>query len=240
MSLKPRYIELDLLRSVAVIGMIVYHAAYDLQIFYNWPLDVDIGLWKIFERVIAITFLLLVGISFAISSDRTDPSQRISKFWKRGLFVIGCGLLVSIATYIADPETYVRFGVLQLIGVSILLLPLFVRLQLGNLVIAGAILIAHYWTSSIHPEANLFLPLGIISPTFQTVDYFPLIPWFAVVLIGLVIGQTFYVNHLTWRSHLPALKAKSYSLKALTFPGRYALIIYLLHQPILLLLLRLL
>lgn len=233
MSSKTRYIELDLLRSLAVIGMILYHAAYDLQIFYRWPLDVSIGPWKIFEQIVAITFLLLMGISFAISYDRTESSKRYRKFLKRGFIIIGCGCLVSIATYIVDPETYVRFGILQLIGVSILLLPLFVRFRSWNLLVACFILMIHQWATHILATNNLLLPFGIISPRFQTVDYFPLIPWFAVILSGLVIGQTFYIRFLSWRSYLPKIFLTLSSTSAFTFPGRYALIIYLLHQPIL-------
>lgn len=243
---KKRYIELDLLRSAAVIGMIVYHAAYDLQMFRGWPIDVERGYWIVFERIVALTFLLLVGMSFAISWDRTDPKKRWRKFLTRGLIVIGCGCLVSIATYIVDPLTFVRFGVLQLIGTAILLLPLFARFKVWNLLIAAVIIGIHHWIARIHPSNDLLLPFGLISPTFQSVDYFPLIPWFGAILMGLVIGQTLYVDHLQWRfrlfsvHHLPTLTLPSILISILTFPSRYALIIYLLHQPILMLLIRLL
>lgn len=229
-----RYTELDIIRSLAVIGMVVYHGAYDLQIFQGLDIDVTTGLWKVFERVVAITFLLLVGISFAISWNRTPAEKRRFKFIKRGLIVIGCGMLVSIGTYVIDPATYVRFGVLHLIGVSILLLPLFARLKEKTLMIALPLIVAHAWVPLLRVPSEWFLPLGLMPANFKTVDYFPLIPWFGVVLIGFVLGQFFYVDHLHWRSKLPHLKTESKTLESsLTFPGRYALIIYLLHQPIL-------
>ena len=127
-----RYPELDLLRTGAILGMIIYHAAYDLTAFYGWNIDITHGEWKVFERVIAITFLLLVGISFAISYSRTKPEQVWTKFLKRGLIVFGCGLLVSLVTYFLDPPTYVRFGILHLIGLSLILLPFFVLPLLGG------------------------------------------------------------------------------------------------------------
>src|SRR3989338_7934985 len=105
-----RFIELDLLRSAAILGMVIYHAAYDLSAFYGWNIDVSSGGWFVFQRLIASTFLLLVGMSFAISYSRTHHSLIWPKFLRRGLIVIACGVLISIVTYVVDAETYVRFG----------------------------------------------------------------------------------------------------------------------------------
>ncbi len=233
-----RYIELDLLRSAAVLGMLIYHTAFDLQIVFHMDIDVLHGLWKFFQQAIATTFLLLVGISFAISHDRTPPAKRRLKFLKRGLIVLGCAMSVTAATYYSDPSTYVRFGVLHLIGVSILLLPLFAKRKIDAIATAMALLVAHQWTAHLRVPTSLLLPLGLMPYDFRTLDYFPLIPWFGVVLIGLVTGQFFYVRHLEWRTHLPSiLKAESRKLKAMTVPGRYALSIYMVHQPVILLVL---
>ena len=229
-TLNTRYIELDLLRTVAVLGMILYHAAYDLASFYGYPFDMMHGGWLILERTVAITFLALVGISFSISYNRTQKEKVWRKFIKRGLIVLACGYLVSIATYIVDPATYVRFGVLHLIGTSILLLPLFVRLKHWNLLIAVAIIAAGEWSSMTILDTSWLLPLGFMPHFFETVDYFPLLPWFAGILIGLVIGQTFYVKHLSWRVRLPLIALRSSPI--ITLPSRFALPTYLLHQPI--------
>ena len=228
-----RFPELDLLRTVAVVGMILYHAAYDLASFYGYPFDMMHGGWLILERTVAVTFLALVGISFAISYNRTSKEKVWHKFIKRGLIVLACGYLVSIATYIVDPATYVRFGVLHLIGVSIFLLPFFIRFKRWNLLIAVAIIAAEQWSSMTILDTPWLLPLGFMPHFFETVDYFPLLPWFSVILIGVLIGQTFYVQHLSWRTRLPQRKARSQKLEAaLVLPSRFALPIYLLHQPI--------
>ena len=217
-----RYIELDLLRTLAVILMIIYHLVYDLESFYGWNLGIFENPGWIGLRVsIAALFLLLVGISFSISWSRT-PSYW--KYIKRGLGVFACGMLVSIVTYLYEPEMYVRFGILHMIGVSILLLPFFARLGVWNGIIGlGFGLGIGLGTVS----TSLLLPLGWMPTNFMSIDYFPLIPWFGIVLIGYAIGLQVYIKNTP-----PLLLTTSYSL--LTWPGRHALIIYLLHQPILL------
>ena len=229
-----RFPELDVLRTLAILGMIIYHGAYDLVTFYDYDFQMMQGGWLILQRTVAITFLLLVGISFAISCNRTSAEKIWIKFLKRGLTVIACGYLVSIVTYIIDPVTYVRFGILHLIGVSIILLPFFMRFKRWNLLIATVIFLSGSWIRPIILPANVLLPLGFMPPFFKTVDYFPLLPWFSTVLIGLVIGQTFYVRNLAWRTHLPSSLLTPYALRLITIPGRHALLIYLIHQPILL------
>jgi uncharacterized membrane protein len=76
--------------------------------------------------------------------------------------------------------------------------------------------------------------IGLKTPSFYTLDYFPLLPWFGVVLIGLFLGQKIY----------PALQAKYLKkqqnpllLNPIVFIGKHSLIIYIVHQPILFILL---
>lgn len=214
---KNRYIELDLLRTLAILLMIIYHIAYDLQMMYGWGLGLfESWGWTSLRQGTASLFLLLVGASFAISWNRTPHYK---KYLKRGLGVIACGMLVSAATYWWEPETYVRFGILHMIGVSILLLPLFTRMKEGSAIVGLIIML-----------------LGMIMPPpdFASVDYFPMIPWFGIVLLGFAIGHFCYV-----RAKLPSFFIFNYSVFIpLSFPGKHALVIYLLHQPILLLILK--
>ena len=231
-----RYAELDLLRTLAIILMIVYHLCYDLETFYGWELGMfEYPSWMIFQKSIAALFLLLVGISFAISWDRHQrkydgwPFRFLwIKYWLRGLGLIICGLLVSVVTYLWDPASYVRFGILHLIGMSILALPFFARLREWNAAI-GIAIIALGMNMPPAYETELLLPLGMMPPNFFSVDYFPLIPWFGVVLIGIAIGHIVYVQHrrpTAW-DDLPAPQW-------MVWPGRHALPVYLVHQPILL------
>ncbi len=222
-----RHPELDVLRSVAIVLMVIYHLCFDLVTYYHWNLPIFEGWWVIAARAVASLFLLLVGASFVISFERSkEKANRWQKYLKRGFGLIGLGLLISLVTWIADPETYVRFGILHLIGASILLLPLFVRLKELNIFLGTALIalgiVLNTWTT----EAILLIPFGIPYAGFHSVDYFPLLPWFGVVLMGAGIGHFVYIRHAKQAPHLSPVP------QWLTWPGRHSLMIYLVHQPI--------
>ncbi|NOS67552.1 MAG: DUF1624 domain-containing protein [Candidatus Peribacteraceae bacterium] len=232
-----RYVELDLLRTLAIAMMVTYHGAYDLSQFYGWNIHVFEGGWRLLWQSTVTLFLLLVGCSFAISWNRHGEKHgdasfrfRYRKYLLRGIGVIACGMLVSAVTFMIDPETYVRFGILHVIGVSILLLPFFAFLKEGNVLIGMLVISLMKIIPDATTDTSLLLPIGIMPSGFASVDYIPLIPWFGVVLIGYAIGEALYVRRKTG-----ALFTFNFPLfTALVLPGRNALLIYLLHQPILL------
>ena len=60
----PRIEAIDLARGIALVAMAVYHFTWDLEFFgYLEPRTTAVGGWKLFARVIASSFLFLVGVS---------------------------------------------------------------------------------------------------------------------------------------------------------------------------------
>ncbi len=216
-----RFIELDLLRTLAFVLMVIYHTGYDLAHFYSWDIDVFHGEWKALQLVIASLFLFLVGVSSYVSGNR--------HIWKRLVRIGGAALLVSIVTYAIDAETYVRFGILHLIAVSALILPLLAPLR-AWLIIPGVLLLClHPFISSIDVPIPILLPFGIHADTLRTVDYYPLVPWFGVVLIGYGVGCLVYAQKL--RETIRDTRSSQLLVLAAS-PGRHSLLLYLIHQPI--------
>ncbi len=254
--MQQRYVELDLLRTLAIVMMVIYHLAYDLEMYHGFPLGLfENTSWYLLRQGTASLFLLLVGTSFAISWNRHQTKHgessfavRYKKYVLRGLGVIGCGMLVSMVTYVAEPETYVRFGILHMIGVSILLLPFFARFREWNLLLGISFIGFQKIIVDILSVAGrrpALLPLGVMPTDFMSVDYFPLIPWFGIVLMGYAVGYFLYVRQRGFRkssSDSSVSSDSSYARRrrALTWPGKNALLIYLLHQPLILGLLALL
>ncbi len=230
---KARHIELDLLRTMAIFLMIVYHVGFDLWAFWGVPLNLTTLAWRIPQRAAALLFLTLVGMSAHVSWERhrtEEPSLRSAyrRPLRRGLTVLAWGLAITIVTYVLMPEQYVRFGILHLIGVSMLLLPFLSgrprwAAMLGLLMIATGILIA-----PLRAQTSLLLPFGVKPIGFQTLDYYPLLPWGGVPFLGLALASVLY--HRT-----PPPQNPPAWLKALSLAGRHSLLLYLIHQPIILL-----
>lgn len=65
----------------------------------------------------------------------------------------------------------------------------------------------------------------------ETEDYVPLLPWFGVVLLGIFAGQQLHRPRVT--RLLRMVNGAHGAIRALAWAGRNSLLIYLVHQPIL-------
>lgn len=236
-----RYWEVDLFRGIAVVMMIAFHALYDLDFFSSQDLvDVHSGIWPIFAKATASIFLLLVGVSLYISSARARirGEDRFRRYFRRGVGIFSWGMAITLSTMLILGEGFVVFGVLHLIGISIILsYPLMTRplldFVLGSAAISVGLLIRQFSFDS-----PWLLWLGFVPRHFYSVDYFPLLPWFGVVLVGIFLGNFLYPEGAR-RFSLPDPSARS-PLKQICPIGRNSLSIYLIHQPILIISMQLL
>lgn len=234
---ETRYLELDLLRSLAVVLMVFFHVLVDLKFFYGWEVALSTGGWWLLARSIAITFQVLVGIGFVISYDRATKkglrgARLYLKYLRRGAVILAAASLVTGATRFLIPDFYIRFGILHLIGASTLLLPLFVRLREWNLLTGLFVIGVGNIVFGTRVDTALLLPLGFVPHRFASLDYFPMLPWMGVILLGMGIGYFLYIRHIEWRRHVEFLSYYAGRNACATFPGRHALLIYLLHQPL--------
>lgn len=197
---------LDILRSSAILGMVLYHTAYDLQEYYGWPFDVMHGNWKLFQIAVASLFLAVSGVSAGFWT-RTDA---FGKGWRRGWFILSAAMLVSLVTAIADERTWVSFGILHLLALAAFILPFVRRLHPAAIALLGAACIA-------------LAPFDLM-PRVVSVDYVPPIPWLGPVLLGFAVGIP-----LSNRTPKPMRPSRVFDL--LAWPGKRSLAIYLLHQP---------
>ena len=213
-----RYWEIDALR-----GMGYYRA------------NVFVGPWLVFARVTANLFILLVGGSLALSHARVNPQASGWSLYKnygaRGLKLVGWGITVTLATWIYMGKAVIIFGILHLIGTAIILAYPFLSLRWANLAIGTAIIALGMYLNNLPVTHPWLLWLGLRPPMLYQADYFPLLPWFGIVLLGIFVGQLLYPGG-TRRFNLPSLGGWS-GMKELVWLGRHSLIIYLIHQPFL-------
>ncbi len=237
MSTTARYPEIDILRGIAIVMMIIFHTLFDLAFFRIQPIDVSDGFWRYFAYATASLFLLVVGVSLAISHARAVSNLHgralVKKFVVRGAGIFCCGLLVTVATWWYLQEGFVIFGILHLIGVAVMLSPLFFRFRTWNAAI-GIVFIVLGWILATIPGPMGLLVFGVHPFTFWSVDYTPIFPWMGLVLIGLAAGEFAYPRGVRkWT--FPKLPDQI--IAPLSFLGRHSLVIYLVHQPVILLVL---
>ncbi len=224
-----RFPEIDIARGIAVIMMVVFHTAFDLRFLGIVTLNVTTGFFRILALSTASLFLFLVGISLSISSahaeTRLTRREFVVKYLLRGGFIFGLGLGITLITWIIIPSVFIRFGILHLIGLAVMVSPLYSRFTWQNLIIGAAFIALGPVMAGIRGSPWL-LWSGIHPPAFASVDYTPIFPWMGIVLIGVFAGSVLYPlgKRRTGTSTI--------SFPPLEFLGRHSLAIYLVHQPV--------
>ena len=110
-----RIFFLDELRAIALIGMIIYHAAYDLYALFGLDFDFFSPGWDTLQMAVCCTFIVIAGISARLCKNAL----------KHGLVVFGCGMLMTAGTYFFIPSQVIWFGVLHFLGISMMIYHLF-------------------------------------------------------------------------------------------------------------------
>lgn len=221
-----RFLEIDFFRTIALFLMILYHFIYDLDTWTSFPIDVDHVLWFSVGKLSALLFIFLSGVSSGLSHHPV----------RNGIRVLLWGLVISLVTWIALPDQYVRFGILHFLGTMMILYPLFKKapnfLLWILVVLFGGL---GFFFSEQTTGFIAFLPFGLTYPGFSTIDYYPLFPYSSVTLLGILFYRFRYsnVNQGNSPSHT------SFNFFRAPFfqkTSQHSLLIYLIHQPVLLLL----
>ena len=228
-SVSQRIWEIDFLRGLSIILVVGYHLLYDLgayvgiKRFLGWSTDLTTPAWLVAQHFFAGLFIVLSGTSSTLSRSNV----------RRGLRLLAVSLVITAITYIYDPSEAIWFGILQLLAFSILIFGLaFEKARAFTCAAWGVFFLGlgvavHLLKKNISIPFDWLLPFGIHGPDFSSFDYFPLIPWFGVFLIGAALGKSVYAPRkslLPW--HLPQ--------NFVNVAGRHSLLIYIIHQPVIL------
>lgn len=228
-NISQRIWEIDFLRGLSIILVVGYHLLYDLgayvgiRRFFGFSTDLSTVAWSVAQNFFAGLFIVLSGTSSTLTRSNI----------RRGLRLLAVSLAVTAVTYVFDPSSAVWFGILQLLAVSILIYGAAfekarpVTCGAWGVFVFGLGAALHLLKRGMTIRFDWLLPFGIHSPGYSSFDYFPLIPWFGVFLIGAALGRSVYAPR---RSLLPWRLPQTFVNAA----GRYSLLIYIAHQPVIL------
>lgn len=225
--MKKRIWELDTARGICILGMVIMHLLYDIDnVSAAFSLG-DFPLLKFIQTWGGVLFFLISGICITLGSRPV----------RRGLIVCGAGLLVTGVTFgmyalgFAGKGIIIWFGVLHCLGLCMLLWPLVRRFPTWGLaVLAAAVIGLGFYLDTVRVDFPWLIPLGLVTDSFSSSDYFPLLPFFGFFLAGAVVGRTLYKNK---ESLFPRVDPRNPILRFFSFLGKWSLPIYLLHQPVL-------
>lgn len=227
---------LDELRGLSILLMVLYHAGYDLIYIFGVHIPFfHSSFLNLLQSLFAGLFILISGCCCRLSRSNLA----------RGAAVLALGLGMTLVTWLFLPDQLILFGILHLLGASMLLFALLrplldpVPVPLGVLLTAS--LFAATW---LLPRESLgffgiaffdlpkelftyswLFPFGFTAPGFSSSDYFPLMPWFFLFLCGSYLGIPIREKRFPaffYKRHIPFL----------SLAGRYTIWIYLLHQPV--------
>lgn len=234
-----RYWEVDALRGIAILMMATYHFAYDLDYFADFDINARAGFWAWFADLTAFSFIFLAGVALVISharaASRSDRSTPIfEKYLRRGTRIFLYGMILTVVTFFVDSDRFIQFGILHVIGFSIVAAYPFLHRPPATTALWGlAIIAVGLWFDANRLDVPYpwFYWLGLRPEGISSFDYRPVLPWFGAALLGISAGRLLYPNGLR-RFPLPDLNGIA-PIDALSFMGRWSLLIYFVHQPIL-------
>lgn len=230
MSRVNRIPEVDFARGLAVILMVVFHFTWDLDHFHVIDADMLDGPWYWFGRAVGSSFIFLLGLGVVLATCRKPASWKF--YWQRGAGLLLLGLVVTVATYFTVGRGFVIFGILSLLGLLCFLLYPLQRAPAALIAIIGAAMIAvGFPLNEMRIDGPWLLWLGVIQKGRYMADWYPLLPWGGFGLLGVAFGKWVYGDRDRGFMRLEAYKTNWGKL--LNFLGQHPLVIYLVHQPIL-------
>lgn len=229
---KNRFWELDFLKGLAIVGVILYHLMFDLVYFAGMAINLQAVVWDILAILSAGTFIFVSGISASISYYKhRETADPLGVAALRSLKLLGLALCISLSTYIMAPNEMIYFGILHFLAVAGIIAYFLMRSLYAIIATALAVVLAMPYIEHSYVSHYYLLWLGIKPYNFATLDYFPLIPWLAIFCIGMAIGVMLYPQGT---SRVQFAHSNSRLVRSCAYLGKHTLLLYMVHQPILL------
>ena len=193
-----RYWEVDAVRGISLIGMIIFHITSLMVIFHMiFTLDWYYEVCRYIHLGTSI-FVIISGVALVLRYGRMAGHSKREyhvAILKRGIEIFLIGIAIAVIASVAihffvRDGNYMLFNFLQMMGLSMIICIPFLRLGKWNITPAAILIWAGFAIKSIHTGPIWLLPLGVLPDgMFYPRDYFPLLPWVGVMLLGVAIGD---------------------------------------------------
>jgi len=242
--IKNRFPELDIIKGIAVIMMIVFHFYY---LYYILGKDLNAISNPLISNLATIShtiFIIIFGVNFTINYKKNKyKSDYYKKQLKRFSIYSFIAIIISTITYTMFPHKFVIFGIFHFFAAALVMANIFAgktKTIIGLILfVIFQFLITHMSTAGV-PSKCYDIPLfcfisGIGNLQYQSIDHFPFIQFFIKVLLGMFIGDNLYDNQNRTMdlSLLDTYFKKSIVLKSIAYLGKHSLSIYIIHWIIL-------
>lgn len=181
--------------------------------------------------IVQYIFVITTGLTLHISYQKHLSEGKIKTIKRRfyhAAKLFFWAVLITLVTWILYDAQAVKFGILHFYTAAILLGLFFVNMRITPLILGLGIILFTPTVINLTTDAAFLFPIGITQLGFQSLDYFPLFPWFGWFLLGISLGAFFYPRAE------PKIKLNFLANTAFTKPfrylGKHSLLIYLLHQ----------
>ena len=233
-------ILINTLRGIAFIFMFIYHIFVFLKVMtkYDYLNNYFLNLIGIISRNI---FIILVGVSLYLSYINSKNFNTYKKKQiLRSIKIYIIAMFVTLFTYYTIYEYYIVFGVLHFISISVLLLHNFINNFKILFIILFTCLYLNYnkfYLYSNNSFINYIYNILGFNIYKNTIDSFPLIKWIPKIIVGIFIGYLlnyFYIRYTKNKK----INKKSYSNNIINFIGKNTLLLYIIHLPIIYIIIR--
>lgn len=235
-----RYWEIDAIRALAIMGMLFYHFLACLVIFHIMVEDAAFLSYYNTYMLGSGIFILIAGLAMILRHERMrgrPTKEYYGALVIKALFLLALGFCITIASWIGasvflGSPAFIKFGFLHMLGVSMLLAIPLLRYGKWNIILGLIIIAIGAFIFPYITDPSWLYPLGIHAEDFMmyTQDYFPLFPWFGVLLLGVGLGNVFYPGgRRSFTIREPGMIGEAL---ARIGNGAVTLFIYLVHIPV--------
>lgn len=198
--MKKRLIEIDFIKGLAVIAMVIFHYFYLATQMNVKSYPIDRGILKCLADFSHNTFIIISGLNLGISIQNKEFKNYFPSKLKRGIELIVYGCIISIATKLEFGDSYVKFGIYHFMGVALIIASILGKNKLLSVNLGILILVASIFLKKINGNIYrncLSMPLtcfisGIMNVKYNSLDHFSLIPYLGYYLIGVGISNILY------------------------------------------------